>query len=141
MSHYINASTAPPQIVASWRAFDGGLSLPSIGQLVIERRDNDTGLVISLIVIWIVYHGHCNKVISQLPILPVFCYKRVNFISRPHIHWFCTRASFLSYEIEIIWIFVPICREHWNTRQNCPRCKRFSVAFFKPYYNARLPQQ
>ena len=68
------------------RLGDGGLSLSLMREedpLVIEIRDNDIGIVISYIATSIGDLAHHIESISKLPIFAVFCYKRVNFISRP----------------------------------------------------------
>ena len=38
-----------------------------------------------------------------------------------HIQWFYVRASFLSHEIEIIWVPIAICRIQWNDHQKLPQ--------------------
>ena len=128
--------------VASWRAFDGGLSLSTVNKkdsLVIGQWDNDTKLVISWIVTWVVCCGHCNNFIIAYF---VFFMKGFYFYFKtwPHIKLSYTQASFISHKIEIIWIPILICHLHWNNHQTLPRFQAFYIAsWIRVWTHKRYP--
>ena len=48
-----------------------------------------------------------------------------------HIQWFYVRASFLSHEIEIIWVPMAICRVRWNNHPKLSQSQAFWYRVFQ----------
>ena len=60
-----------------------------------------------------------------------FVMKRLILFPDPkHIQWFYTRASFISHEIEMIWIPIAICRVWWNNHHKLSQLQAFWYRVF-----------